>query len=126
MQSGVTLTMPMSSGLIQAEAGEGRPLGGDALDERREVGAAITLTCERMRREHPPLGAAGLALDQLGSREGDRTAGQRQRQAVGDRRHGRSAIEEPDRPEIELRISHARDLSRSVPQETVTQAKCPA
>src|SRR5262249_12745786 len=53
------------------------------------------------------------ALDDLGSGKGDRPARERQCQTIRHCRIGRSTIEKPERPEIEVRLSHGRALAQA-------------
>ena len=63
--------MPMSTGRSSARPAKGGRCAVIALEQCGKIGVAATAG-ERVRREQPHPGVAGLALDQLGRGEGDR------------------------------------------------------
>src|SRR3990172_8648447 len=109
--------MPMRMGRSRATPAKG---GGGGVEGRSSGGG------EGVRGEGRGLCVAGFAFDQLGGGEGNSAACQRQRQALGDRRLGDRAIEQPDWPEIEPRLCHARALARSFCEGLAENEKCPA
>src|SRR6185437_13287926 len=64
--------------LVETEARERRPLGGDTRKESRKVGIAGALLGERRGGYDAALGTARHTLDQLDGRECDRPPGERQ------------------------------------------------
>ena len=101
----MTLTMPIAAGLVERHPGEGRRAGAvtrsrsrarcgaRAIRQRMRGEDAAARRCRaRPRSARPAVKAIGPPAS--GSAK-----------PVGDRRHGRSAIEEAERPEIKLTIA---------------------
>src|SRR5262249_26225152 len=95
----------------EAEARKGRAGRGHSLHHFVEI--RVAGVCQRASREQPRLAVAGRAFDQLGRGKRDRTSSKRKRQSARHRLLCGSAVEESNRPEIELRVSHGQELAQA-------------